>query len=186
VYAIAATLLALDIHAPITNALLRPEHLATLLPSIGVYALSFIVIGLFWVSHHRMFEMIGRADYALVWLNILVLMTVAFLPVPNATFAEHAASPYAVVFYAIVVIITAVTNLVLWGYATHRRRYLHPSVSSTAVRSIFRRHAMTIVVQLVAIPIAFVSTMVAFALMLVYVVASIASVIAETWRDEPQ
>ena len=186
VYAIAATLLAIDIHIPVTHERLRPEQLTSLVPSIGVYALTFIVIGLFWVSHHRMFEMIARVDYALVWLNIFVLMAVAFLPVPNATFAEYPTSPYAVLFYAGAVIVTAVANILLWWQATHCRRYIHRNVSSAAIRAIFRRLATTLGVMLVAIPIAFASTRVAFSFIVLYGVGSIASVIAETRRDAPR
>jgi len=183
VYEIAATLLAINIHIPVTHERLRPEQLTSLVPSVGVYALTFIVIGLFWVSHHRMFQMIARIDYALVWLNIFVLMTVAFLPVPNATFAEYPTSPYAVLFYAGAVIVTAVANILLWWYATHRGRCIRQNASPATIHGIFRRLATTAGVQVVAIPIAFASTRVAFSFMVFYGVASIASVIVETGRD---
>ena len=54
VYAIAATLLAIDIRVPVTDDRLTPQQLFLLAPSIAVYLLTFVVIGLFWVSHHRM------------------------------------------------------------------------------------------------------------------------------------
>jgi TMEM175 potassium channel family protein len=183
VYAFAATLLAIDIHVPVTHERLRPEQLTSLVPSVGVYALTFILIGLFWVSHHRMFETIARIDYALVWLNMFVLMTVAFLPVPNATFAEYPTSPYAVLFYAGAVIVTAIANILLWWYATHRGQGTNGNPSPVAIHGIFRRLAMTIGVMLIAIPIAFASTTVAFSFMVFYGVGSIATVIVETRRD---
>jgi uncharacterized membrane protein len=186
VFAFAVTVLAIDIRVPLTHERLSAEQLTSLVPSVGVYALTFIVIGLFWVSHHRMFEMIARLDYALVWLNMFVLMTVAFLPVPNATFAEYATSPYAVLFYAGAVIVTAVAHLLLWRYATHCRRHLHGNASSAAIRSIFRRLMTTIGVQVVAILLAFASTKVAFLFLVLYALGAVATVIVETRRDAPQ
>jgi uncharacterized membrane protein len=183
VYAFAVTLLAIDLHIPVTHEPLRPAQLTSLVPLIGVYALTFIVIGLFWVSHHRMFGLIARLDYTLVWLNMFVLMAVAFLPVPNATFAEYSTSPHAVLFYAGTVIVTAVANILLWWYATHSRRLLHPNASSVTVHEIFRRLATTIAVQVVAVPLAFVSTTVAFFFLVFYVLGSVATVIVETRRD---
>jgi uncharacterized membrane protein len=180
VYAIAATLLAIDIRIPVTHEQLRPEQLMGIAPSIAVYALTFVVIGLFWVTHHRMFEMIVRLDYVLVWLNTFVLLVVAFLPVPNRVFGNYSSSPYAVLFYAATVMLGAIANGLLWWYATHRRRHIHDGVSSGAIRSLFRRHATTVVVELVAMALAFMSTIVAFSLMLLYAIVSIGTVIVET------
>ena len=180
VYAIAATLLAIDVRAPMTDERFTLAHLTALTPSIAVYALTFVVIGLFWVSHHRMFDMIARMDYALVWLNMLVLMFVAFLPVPNRIFAHYWSSPYAVLFYAVTVALAATANAILWRYASHNRRHIHEGVSTQAIRSIYRRHLTTLGVQLAAMALAFTSTMVAASLMIAYALVSVAIVIMET------
>src|SRR5690349_16791280 len=83
VFAIAITLLIIAIAIPATTsdaglsgALLRlwPRYLA--------YVLSFLVIARFWVTHHLAFQLIARNDATLVWLNLLLLMLVAFLPFP--------------------------------------------------------------------------------------------------------
>jgi uncharacterized membrane protein len=186
VFAFAVTVLAIDIRVPPTHERLHPEQLKSLVPAVGVYALTFVVIGLFWVSHHRMFALIARLDYALVWLNMFVLMTVAFLPVPNATFAEYASSPYAVLFYAGAVIVTAIAHLLLWWYATHCHQQLHGNASSKTVRSIFRRLVTTIGVQIVAISLAFASTEIAFFFLVCYALGSVATVILETKREVSQ
>lgn len=180
VFAIAATLLALEMQVPVTHEPLRLEQLAKLLPSIAVYVLTFVVIGLFWVLHHRMLAMITRFDYALVFLNMLVLMTVAFLPVPNATFANYASSPLAVVFYASAVSATSLANILFWWYATRRRRYIDSGVSPAAIHVVFRRLETTLVVQMVAIAVAFASTEVAFSLMVFYAATAIVTAILET------
>src|SRR5579863_9784914 len=85
VFAIAVTLLILDIAVPATtsdDAL--PKVLLGLWPRYLAYALSFLVIARFWVIHHGSFQLIVRYDDALVWLNLLLLLFVAFLPFPTA------------------------------------------------------------------------------------------------------
>ena len=166
IYAIAATLLAIDIRVPTTQEPLRIEQLANLAPSIAVFALTFLVIALFWVSHHRMFAMIVRVDYALVWLNMLVLLVVAFLPAANRVFAHNMRSPYAVVFYAGAASVTALANIILWWYATHRRRHIDDHASPRAVCAVYRRHLSTLAVLLVAMALSFANTMVAFSVIL--------------------
>jgi len=75
--------------------------------------------------------------------------------------------------------------ILLWWYATHRRRYVHRNASSDTIHAIFRRLATTIGVMTVAIPIAFASTTVAFSFMVFYAVAAIGTVIVETRGDAP-
>lgn len=180
VYAIAATLLAVDLRLPISQAPLTPEQLAKLVPAIAVYALTFILIGLFWVSHHRMFALIVRMDYALVWLNMFLLMVVAFLPVPNRIFGHYSESPYAALFYGGNVTLGAIANMLLWFYAAHNRRHVDANVPPEMIRSIYRRHVITILVQCGAMTLAFRDTFIAFAVMVVYALSSIGIVIFET------
>ncbi|HKB47289.1 MAG TPA: TMEM175 family protein, partial [Ktedonobacterales bacterium] len=82
VFAIATTLLVLTIGIPGgSQARGLPKVLIGLLwPSTAMYALSFIVIGIYWMAHQRIFHYITRSDGGLLWLNVLFLLTVAFLP----------------------------------------------------------------------------------------------------------
>jgi uncharacterized membrane protein len=88
IFAFAATLLALTIAVPsaeeasFSRSLLRALQAA--LPSFVTFAVTFVVLGEAWVSHHRMFRMFRRADHTLVWLNLLLLLVVAFSPFPTA------------------------------------------------------------------------------------------------------
>ena len=180
VYAIAATLLAIDLRLPIAEGPLTVEQLHKLAPATAVYALSFVVIGLFWVSHHRMFALIVGMDYALVWLNIFLLMVVAFLPVPNRIFGHYSESRYAALLYAGNVALAAFANILLWFYASHNRRHVAADVPQRAIRSIYQRHTTTILVHVGAMTLAFRDAFAAFAVMVVYALASIGIVIYET------
>ena len=104
VFAIAITLLALDIRlpagardAPAGDVLAR---LAAATPHIQSYALSFIVIGLFWLGHHRMFRFVRGYDSVLILLNLLFLMLIAFIPFPTTLIGGYT-SWVVLAFYAL-------------------------------------------------------------------------------------
>jgi uncharacterized membrane protein len=94
VFAIATTLLILEIAVPATTSDAGlPKALLGLWPRYLAYVISFVVIARFWVAHRQAFRLIARDDAVLVYLNLLLLMFVAFLPFPTAVVGEHGGSP---------------------------------------------------------------------------------------------
>src|SRR5262245_52067561 len=79
VFAITITLLVLEIRPPTGESAL-PHDLFALWPSYLAYVVTFLFIGQVWVNHHVMFDHIRTANRAVLLLNTLVLMVVAFLP----------------------------------------------------------------------------------------------------------
>ena len=90
VFAIAATLLILNVHA-------RQSHLGHALarawPSYAAYAVSFITIGIMWANHHGVFSQIDKVDRTFLLINVFFLMAVAFVPFPTVLVAEHLRDP---------------------------------------------------------------------------------------------
>jgi uncharacterized membrane protein len=127
VFAIAITLLVLTISEPGNYAHLT-HQLAERWPSLAAYVVSFAVIGIMWFNHHSIFAHIERVDRVLFYLNLLLLMTVAFLPYPTGVFGQALARAQgtrtAAVFYSIVMTVNAVTWTALWLYASTGRRLL--------------------------------------------------------------
>lgn len=82
VFAIAITLLVLDIRVPLSNAALG-RALLNLWPSYLAYAISFIVIGAIWINHHAMFERVVRTDQTFLLLNVLFLDVYRVSAVPH-------------------------------------------------------------------------------------------------------
>ena len=88
VFAIAVTLLVLEIDIP--NLAVDASRdaswqaLAALLPSFFAFALSFLVIGRFWMGHHERFRALRHYDARLMWPNMLYLMAIAFMPFSTA------------------------------------------------------------------------------------------------------
>jgi TMEM175 potassium channel family protein len=100
VFAIAITLLVVDIRVPevVANA---GHQLYESRSKILSFVISFLVIGLFWIGHHRLFRYITALDRALIFINLIFLGTIAFLPYPTALlFAGNTKEPAAPVFYA--------------------------------------------------------------------------------------
>ena len=102
VFAIAITLLVVDIRVPEVVEQRRPRSYVNSKDKILSFTISFLVIGLFWMGHHRLFRYITALDRSLIFLNLLFLGTIAFLPYPTALlFAGNTKSPAAPVFYAV-------------------------------------------------------------------------------------
>jgi uncharacterized membrane protein len=90
VFAIAATLLILSVHAtgsPLGSSLLRAW------PSYAGYAVSFLSIGVMWINHHVVMHQIARVDRTLLMINTVFLMLVGFVPFPSQLLAEHLRGP---------------------------------------------------------------------------------------------
>ena len=125
VFAIAMTLLALSLRLPSTTKDRDvAQALVDALPSISSYVLSFAIIALYWLAHHRMFRYICRVDAVLLFLNLATLGVVAFVPFPTSVLGDHGNTTAAVVFYAATMVLLGGLASALWGYASHTRRLI--------------------------------------------------------------
>jgi len=131
-FAITVTVLVLEIKPPADDTNLL-HGLVALWPSYLAYALTFLFIGQVWANHHVMFDHIRAADRAVLLLNTLLLMIVAFLPFTTSVLAEAVRSGHglrtAAVFYGIAFDATALTFNVVWQYA-RRHRLLSETLDS--------------------------------------------------------
>ncbi|HEY7917307.1 MAG TPA: TMEM175 family protein [Acidimicrobiales bacterium] len=129
VFAIAITLLVLTIAQP-TDYKELASQLASRWPSLAAYVVSFLVIGIEWVNHHAVFTHLQRLDRGMFYCNLLLLMSIVFIPYPTEVFGEalrqgHGART-AAVFYSATMFVNACTWSVLWLYASVGRRLLSP------------------------------------------------------------
>lgn len=117
VFAIAMTLLVLEIRLPETDGELSWAALAALWPQVFAYALSFAIIGINWVTHHRKFLVIVRFDGRLMVINLILLGFVALLPFPTSVLSDYGDSTPVVVLYAFNVGVITLLQLWLWVHA---------------------------------------------------------------------
>ena len=157
VFAIAITLLVVDLRVP--N--LVPDAAQEISNSTGrilSFVISFLVIGLFWMGHHRLFRYITALDRRVIFLNLLFLGTIAFLPYPTALlFAGNTRTPAAPVFYAACVAAAGLLELAVWLYATHAKGLVPASVPLAVRRYELAQLLPTPVVFLLSIPVAFIA-----------------------------
>lgn len=159
VFAIATTLLVLTISIPSSPpAHLLPRVLIGLLwPSTAMYALSFIVIGIYWMAHQRIFHYIARSDGGLLWLNVLFLMTVAFLPVPTNVLGHFGDQTAAAVFYALSLMANGLVLLALWRYASAHHRLVDAKLDAALITHQTRRLLIAPGIAVLSIGLAFFS-----------------------------
>ena len=155
VFAIAITLLVVDLRVP--DFVLDAGHqLYSARFRILGFAISFLVIGLFWMGHHRLFRFITALDRPLIFLNLLFLGTIAFLPYPTALlFASSTKQPAGPVFYAACVAGAGLVELAIWLYAIRVKGLVPASVSPSIRRAEIAQLLPTPIVFGLSIPVAF-------------------------------
>ena len=141
VFAIAITLLVLEIRVPDHSANLS-KALLHAWPSYFAYVVSFLTIGIMWVNHHQVFRFVRHVDRRLLFVNLGLLMCVAFIPFPTSVAArfieESSQGRAAVVLYGTTLTLTAVFWQLLWYRAIDRPAVLGPEPSRAAIDAISR------------------------------------------------
>lgn len=175
VFAIAATLLIIEIRLPGEDV---GQGLKDLWPSYFAYALSFLSIGIMWVNHHVVLSYTRESDRAFLFINIFLLMAIAFVPFPTALYAEHLGhdgAREAAVAYGLTFVFIAACFQAFWQYAS--RRLLRGDADPREVSGINRSYLPGVPLYVGATLVALVSPTAALgvfaAIALVYVSASI-------------
>jgi uncharacterized membrane protein len=175
VFAIAITLLVLDIHVPeIPERLVDeqlPGRLLALWPKYLSYVLSFLVILMYWMGHHSTFRAIKRYDRALIWLNSLFLMCIAFLPFPTSLLGEYGDNQLAVAIYAASVAVARLLLTAVWWYASSGHRLIDESFPESTIRIYLVRGLAVALAFVISIGISFFSVSAATYFWILLVVA---------------
>ena len=168
VFAIAMTILVLDFLIP-TN--LNPEelikNLAHLWPHFIAYYLSFIALGIFWVSHSTQFYWIKRSNRSFLWLNIYFLLFIALIPFSTLILGEYSTQEIAIAIYGLNLIICAIFLNFQWNYATKRNKLTSNNLSHSTVRLIKMRTWFAIILYAVAILFSPISTTISIVIFLI-------------------
>ena len=158
IFAIAMTLLVLEIRLPediapgtLANSLLH------LWRSYLAFLTSFATIGVMWVNHHRVFNLIRRTDQAILAFNLLLMLGVSFLPFPTLVVARHIGTPdgrTAAMFFNGTFTAIAIAWGFLWRYVAKRRHLLYEEADHASVHGISRQYLFGPVYYLVALLVA--------------------------------
>jgi uncharacterized membrane protein len=158
VFAIAITLLVLNLRVPDLPPDAPPEallsELLSDLPNLQAYVLSFLVVGLFWTTHHRVFAYIRRYDTVLVWLNMFLLLFVCVLPYPTAMLGRFGGA-IPVRIYTLTLATVSLFQLAIWCYATSGFRLVDPDLPPAMARYGVLRGLSTLLIFLAVFAVSF-------------------------------
>lgn len=158
VFAFSLTVLAIEIKVPIVTGDPKVELPAAMLeqaPHLISFVVGFIVVALYWAGHHRIFRQIERVDGRVVWLNLAMLMFIAFMPVATAYLGEYPEVPIVPASYAFVLICISVAELILLRHLTSHH-LLNADVTPRLIRFYELRILVPMLIIIISIPIAFI------------------------------
>jgi uncharacterized membrane protein len=136
VFAIAITLLVLELHVPDITAGIRPvDVLREIRPSLIAFLISFFVIASAWANHRDLFEVIRLTDRNLVWLNLVYLLPLTMIPFGAALLSHYELDPLVLTIYGGLLLAIALLRLTIWLYATSRPHLLFEPVDEDLRRS---------------------------------------------------
>jgi len=163
VFAIVITLLVLELKVPHltdhSESALRGA-LVGLLPRVAGFVISFLIIGLMWIEHHRIFRYIADYDLGLLWRNLLLLLCVSFVPFPTALFSENFWSRTAFILYTASFGGVAIAKYWIWRHAM-AARLVKPDLTPEFEKRIARRSLAVPLACLLAILLSFISIVLA-------------------------
>lgn len=176
-FSIVFTLLVLELRVPSIAgdqvAAELPLALYHTLPKMAGYVLSFVVIGIYWVGQHNMLIHIKRHDRVLMWLNLLFLLCVGFMPFPVGLIVQYGQAQISVVVYAAVLVATGLSLDLMWWYASANYRLVDAKMDPNLIAFVHRRVLLAPALYLMAIALSFVSIDLAKAVFLVVALAYI-------------
>lgn len=160
VFAIAATLLVLELRVPIDSPDLA-RALLQLWPAYTVYLVSFLTMGIIWVNHHTLLAHCHRADRRFLYLNLLLLASVAIVPFPTALVGQYILSAdgatAALVVYGLGGTLIAVAFSGVFFYATHDHRLVGDLATARRIRQEGRFFPIGLAAYTFGIALAFVA-----------------------------
>jgi uncharacterized membrane protein len=143
IFAIAATLLILNVTVTAANAKSLGPELLNIWPSYVAYAITFVTIGIIWINHHTVMHQIAHVDRTFLTLNVVFLTLVAFIPFPTRLLAQYIqtdGAQAAALAYGITLTMTAILFNVIWRYAAWGGRLLRQDADPTVVEGISRSY----------------------------------------------
>jgi uncharacterized membrane protein len=158
VFAIAMTLLVVGIAVP---ALKRnsdlPRAVGALRPQIYSFFISFVVIGYYWVAHHRFWSQLRAIDTVMLIMNLVYLAAIAFIPFPTALVGKYTDQPISVVMYAACLAVASFVEVLMLVRARSIGALRH-ELPEDVYRYAVMASVVPVVVFAVAIAIAFLAT----------------------------
>jgi uncharacterized membrane protein len=170
IFAVVMTLLVLDISVPqisshyaIGNVAAGTElvkRLFDLWPKMLSFGISFVILAIYWVAHHRQFHYIKHSNRALIWINMMFLMAICLIPFSTSLLGEYRELEMSILVYGGNSIVIASLLYAQWRYVTtsHHGRLVDENLDPISKTTLSRRTLLGIIVYLIATGFSFVYT----------------------------
>jgi uncharacterized membrane protein len=158
VIAIIITIMVLELKIPHSP---EPEAFLEQWPIYASYALSFLLVGVYWVNHHYLFKSVRHVTHAVLWSNLLLLFFLSLVPFATGYVGENHLAPFPAALYAAVMFMPALCYRVV--HAAIVRTGEH---DSAAARNAARKNVIALLLYAAAIPLAYVNSWITMALIL--------------------
>lgn len=183
VFAIAITLLVLELHVPTDPAELLHELAAEWTGYLG-YFVSFAFIGGVWMAHSTLTRFIKAADQVMMGLNLVLLLFVSFLPFTTSLLANHlddSGAHIAVVVFGINLTLASLMVNVMFGYASRAEGVAADDAADDELKAFDKQRRAAVILQGVA---TLIGLLVPFVAVVVYLVISLLVLVDPIWRAE--
>jgi uncharacterized membrane protein len=162
IFAVALTLLVLDIKLPegavyTTNQQLW-SRLVELERHFAIYAISFIVIGIYWVAHHVQFHYVRFTDRRLIWINMLFLLLISFLPFATDLVGDHEDLVLPCEIYGVTLLLLSGVSYLHLRYLSRHPYLATPELTPLAVSLLKQRIALFTIIPALSMVIALFNT----------------------------
>jgi len=174
--------------ATITGTLLSNIHqpfsttLDAVLAELPVYGLSLLIVGFYWLSHHRIYMVIRRHNMTLIWLNFAFLLCIELQPSINALHATYPKSQFTTLLYASGQAVTGLMLLVIWFYAAKGHRLIDKGMERSQIISIALRALLTPMIFILSIAIILFRNDYAISIWLLVILVEVADLIYRRFR----
>lgn len=153
--AVAITFLIVDITSTLLSESQQPFSTAldAVLGQLPVYSVSLLIVGFYWLSHHRIFMVIRRHTLTLIWLNFAFLLFIELQPVFNAIRSTYPNSQLTGILYASNQVLTGLMILVIWVYAASRHRLIDVTMDRSHIISLALRALLAPLIFILSIAV---------------------------------
>ncbi len=164
VFAIAMTLMVLELAIPFisgdsTNIEIT-KALFSIWPRLLTYFLSFMILGVFWLIHHFIFENVKAYDTTIAWLNIIFLMFVSLIPFTTSFLGEYFLETTPTLLYGLQLLLMFFLGFSLWTYSTAKKRLVNADFDSNLAKGAKVMGYIYFVILIIAIIFSFIKPVV--------------------------
>jgi uncharacterized membrane protein len=114
--------------------LLLLQFITEMLPHFATYVLTFLLVALYWLFHHRMLNLVTRVDGPFIWMNICYLLTISFIPFPSALFGAYPNEVFCFVLYLGSMMLVGSLSLLMVWYATRNNRLVNRELPAVMIK----------------------------------------------------